>query len=645
MSDTTNSSEVEAVRSGFQDELMETRRTRRGTPERRRRKTAEPRETCAPECCCVQCSMRTLVRPRYYAGQLLTDDELNSEQAYQIAKDRLHNRYLHGFGVVCGLEVMCDGCDPESVVIRPGYALGPCGEDILVPCPEPLDVIAAIESCKRKVEDCDPFVRRPKDIDDVDEHWCITLAYDEQQVSPKAALRPVASSSCDCSEGRGCRGGATCSCGTRPGCRCGSCTGKNGKQTANGAAHCDAGPHTLYTAGKGLVCEPTRVRESYRLGVVERACATCDTSFAESQLATTGREIGAAAGLMAGRLGTATLLALAIYAFVPYQKLPASYRNPSQATSELRKGKRAVWDLYVDNPLGIPCPDLETVRSIDVKDPEGTSGEFDTGWQVAHQQASLNVLTLVLRYLWEYLCSRLQPPCPPDPCDDRLIIACVTVRDRRVVDVCNFACRKRAGSFTARDHWLSLFGIKPLVLWLLERLCCGDLIKARSPIRNRLADVLDLLDPDGSIRVAVARDDFVRVRRLTADLRALRDEIDLARVASAVRDVVAPDERRDHVAHLDEPFADVARDLDEAGISYTVEDVDRPPLLASVRAASAAGADEVVVLRDRATGRIAGVERRRRTRVEELSAEVRDLRAELATLRGDASQSGEEEDG
>ena len=50
------------------------------------------------------------VRPRFFAGQLLTEDDLSALTAYTTAKDRLHNRYLFGAGVVCGLWVSCDPC-------------------------------------------------------------------------------------------------------------------------------------------------------------------------------------------------------------------------------------------------------------------------------------------------------------------------------------------------------------------------------------------------------------------------------------------------------------------------------------------------------------------------------------------------------
>src|SRR5688500_7307882 len=62
----------------------------------------EKRRVC-PVCPGLECQCR----PRYFAGQLLTEEELNAEQQYVIKKNRLHNLYLHGSGVVCGLEVVC----------------------------------------------------------------------------------------------------------------------------------------------------------------------------------------------------------------------------------------------------------------------------------------------------------------------------------------------------------------------------------------------------------------------------------------------------------------------------------------------------------------------------------------------------------
>src|SRR6266536_5719170 len=86
---------------------------------------------CAPVACPVCGGLECLCRPRFFAGQLLTDEDLKRLDHYVVAKDRLHNRYLHGPGSVCGLEVVCNPCD-YTVTVRSGYAIGPCGEDIVV---------------------------------------------------------------------------------------------------------------------------------------------------------------------------------------------------------------------------------------------------------------------------------------------------------------------------------------------------------------------------------------------------------------------------------------------------------------------------------------------------------------------------------
>src|SRR5882757_7751812 len=42
-------------------------------------------------------------RLKYFYGQMLSADDFNLEQAYFREKLKLHNRCLHGYGVVCGL--------------------------------------------------------------------------------------------------------------------------------------------------------------------------------------------------------------------------------------------------------------------------------------------------------------------------------------------------------------------------------------------------------------------------------------------------------------------------------------------------------------------------------------------------------------
>ena len=81
----------------------------------------------------VECdALRSLSRPRYFHGQLLDVRHFESEQAYFIRKERLLNRLVLGFGVVCGLDVQL-GPDDQSVVVMPGLALDKQGREIVVP--------------------------------------------------------------------------------------------------------------------------------------------------------------------------------------------------------------------------------------------------------------------------------------------------------------------------------------------------------------------------------------------------------------------------------------------------------------------------------------------------------------------------------
>lgn len=77
------------------------------------------------------CSLDTVSAPRFYCGQLLTDQDLTALVDWTRAKTRLA-RHRHGWGVVCGLDVRCDPARPGGVIVAPGYAVSCCGDDIIV---------------------------------------------------------------------------------------------------------------------------------------------------------------------------------------------------------------------------------------------------------------------------------------------------------------------------------------------------------------------------------------------------------------------------------------------------------------------------------------------------------------------------------
>jgi hypothetical protein len=99
---------------------------------------------------CSLCQDQGYVRPRFFAGQLLTEDDLQQLDDYVVSKNRLHMRHLFGAGVVCGLEVTCYPCGGGKVMVNPGYALDCCGNDIVVSCSKELDINQMVRELLRK---------------------------------------------------------------------------------------------------------------------------------------------------------------------------------------------------------------------------------------------------------------------------------------------------------------------------------------------------------------------------------------------------------------------------------------------------------------------------------------------------------------
>ena len=111
-------------------------------------------------------------RPRFFAGQLLTEDDLEQLTAYITGKDRLRNRMLFGPGVVSGLHVVCGPCGGD-IVVRPGYALDCCGNEIVVSCPETVSITELVNELRVRglgVDCGDPCADRSTSGEDQG-HW------------------------------------------------------------------------------------------------------------------------------------------------------------------------------------------------------------------------------------------------------------------------------------------------------------------------------------------------------------------------------------------------------------------------------------------------------------------------------------------
>ncbi len=75
---------------------------------------------------------RQFERPHFFAGKLLSADDLQADQDYIRGKSCLHNRFLHGWGIVTGLNV---SADRENVVVSAGLAIDCAGNELVLPEP------------------------------------------------------------------------------------------------------------------------------------------------------------------------------------------------------------------------------------------------------------------------------------------------------------------------------------------------------------------------------------------------------------------------------------------------------------------------------------------------------------------------------
>lgn len=95
-----------------------------------------------------------LEHTRYFSRQLITADDLSQDQNYYREKQRMHNRLLHGYGIVCGLEVTpaSTNAAPLNLRIGRGYALSDPGDDVYLHADIYVDLAKFIAGPKK--EDC-----------------------------------------------------------------------------------------------------------------------------------------------------------------------------------------------------------------------------------------------------------------------------------------------------------------------------------------------------------------------------------------------------------------------------------------------------------------------------------------------------------
>ncbi|MBV7266237.1 hypothetical protein [Erythrobacter ani] len=429
-----------------------------------------PDPSCQP---CPDCGgLECLCRPRFFAGQLLTEKDLNRLDQYMTAKHKLHNRHLHGSGVVCGLIASCDPCG-DNVNVSPGYALSPCGEDIVVCEPDTVDICALIARCRNNDgPDCRPYANHDQ-CDEVEEEWILAIRYAEYPSLPKTPL--VGAQSCSCSTG---------SCGGSCGGKCGSagCSCASGGAQATGTQTQTTPNQPRLRRGAETSCEPTVTCESYRYDVFKPPQAGDPGGPRDPNSTTDGDDaffISSLSGLFDNLEGE---MARRIYCCL--KDLEAAIPRPPGELEDVTAESRQAWfrwccsvrsslKTYLTRSGGSDCESIAKLSAIPCPDPSLPIGQF----QSSLVSSVLAMLEPTFQALLHCICTNMLPPCPA-PGDPRVPLAVVTVRgsDCQVIKVCNWTpLREHVLTFPTLSYWFGWIPLARMLREFIESLCCSIL--------------------------------------------------------------------------------------------------------------------------------------------------------------------------
>jgi hypothetical protein len=343
-------------------------------------------------------------------------------------------------------------CHPNChgwVTVKQGYAIGPCGDDIVLCEDQHVDVIAYLAQCERerrrqRPDDCSPYAAAGTDCD-LDGSWCLTVEYCEQATRPVAALRSEAQTSVP-----------VCTCGSRT-CTCGNGNGNGGCGCGGSAGHvheCESGAtHTPL----GVPCEPSRICEGFRLGLSRAPVESGDT--VDDLLGDT----------LLGRISDCLSELQTLDTFAPElgdQLSPAERRSACcRYLAEVRR--------YLEAHDVTRCEMLEAIGRLSCPSPGDVAEPGDYPELV--NRTVLKVRLWLVLHMLDCFCLQLLPSCPADPGDPRLGLATITVREGKVVRICNLECRQQAWTWPAVRYWLSAVPIEQVLGAFLQRVCCGEL--------------------------------------------------------------------------------------------------------------------------------------------------------------------------
>ncbi|GLQ89923.1 hypothetical protein [Dyella flagellata] len=412
-----------------------------------------------PACGGLEC----LCRPRFFAGQLLTDEDLNRLDHYIVAKNRLHNRYLVGTGVACGLEVVCDGCATQrgsgKVTVKPGYAVSPCGNDIVVCNNVTVDVCALIAQCRPQTDsDCsDLFAEKntatltENQCDAGSEDWVLAICYTEKPSRGVGALHESAN-------------GPSCSCGGSGGSGGCSCGGTTSSTNSCGCQSSSANKSATTTPKRTSVsCEPTLICEGYSF-----------KAYKIPRNALNQRSYGA-------------LMKRYLCCIKPMlDELQGSFGDNRFAEEQLYGKLSSLRDAlaeFIQEQGFYDCELAARLGAVGIPAPLTGANGNETNWQKqadSYAYAMNGLSKVAAEIKQKCLCAALLPPCPAQAMADCVPLATITVSTGtcRVSKVCNVSVRDFLPTWPNIQYWLSAFSTRYGSLFdmlhrYLELMCCN----------------------------------------------------------------------------------------------------------------------------------------------------------------------------
>jgi hypothetical protein len=141
--------------------------------------------------------------------------------------------------------------------------------------------------------------------------------------------------------------------------------------------------------------------------------------------------------------------------------------SPRGLATDLRRERLYVLNFFSNT---ISRVDLRYLRA---------SGQLDLDALAQYRQgiinAFLDLFGQFLQYLKDCFCDRFLVDCPECTGEERIYLACASIRGRAVYQVCNFSRRKYVKSFPTVEYWLSVVPVIPLVREAVAKFCCAVL--------------------------------------------------------------------------------------------------------------------------------------------------------------------------